>query len=307
VTMKYVITRDIIKASFVKKNINKRLLIFLTASSLLLFAIPDFYNLFSVKKVYVTRIVPNVWHNSTLISLTPFAILLFWKQYQVLSAKDSPGTKSIFIIFLLMLVNVLIKPSFFFVFAPITTLFLFFRYRFSRHFFINFIPILLTSGVVLILHQLIFILNTHSDLSHKNSVILTPLFHVWSHIIPAWYIPFALVMSFLLPITWFILYRKRLMIDRKLLQYALWMMVVALLISGFVAEEGSRHRHMNFFAQNVICCYLLNLVVISDAVKRYSSSQIFDARMKIFSLAFIAHLVTGILYLALMFYRGYYY
>src|SRR5688500_13785564 len=62
VTMKYVITKGIIRTFFVKKNVDRRLLIFLAVSSLFLFAIPDFYNLFYLKKLYVSRMVPNVWH-----------------------------------------------------------------------------------------------------------------------------------------------------------------------------------------------------------------------------------------------------
>jgi hypothetical protein len=306
VTAKYLITKHIILSAVDHAGNKKGLIIFVAVCSLVLFAIPDVYNLFYLKQIYISRIVPNVWHNSTIITLAPFAILLCWKQYIVLSSKESPGIKTIFLLFVLMLINVLIKPSFFFVYAPVTTVFLFFRYRFKLPFFVNLAPILITAIVVYLLQQMIYVQHIASLYDEKSSVAFTTPFYVWMQMIPAWYIPIALIMSFILPLTWFICYGKPMLVDRKLFQYVLWMMATGILISAVVSEKGPRELHLNFFWQNVICCYLLNLVVNIDVLKRYSGMGKMDMRMKIYSLVFLAHVLAGIFYFVVMFYRQHY-
>jgi hypothetical protein len=306
VTFKYVLTRNIINSFFSpaqKRGWETRAIPVL---SLILFAIPDVYNLFYLKQIYVSRIVPNVWHNSTVITLFPFAILLFWKQYRVLSGKEIPGIKNMFVLFLLMLVNVLIKPSFFFVYAPVTAIFLFSRFRLSKHFWLNIIPVVITIFVVYLLQQMIYEQNIASLYRQKSSVVLTTPFYIWSQVIPPWYIPVALIMSFILPTSYFILFGNVSFIDKNLWRYALSLMILALIISAVVAEQGPRALHLNFFWQNVICCYILDLVVVIDALSRYFSQSKPMKRMSIFSLVFFLHVLSGIFYFAVMFYRQHY-
>ena len=43
--------------------------------------------------LYLHRIVPNVWHNSTLIAVFPFALLLFWEEYRTLELSAGGNAK----------------------------------------------------------------------------------------------------------------------------------------------------------------------------------------------------------------------
>ena len=63
---------------------------------------------------YYGYFVPNIWHNSTLIFLFPFSILLYQKTLDVMNAKNV-CFHDIVIISILVAVNVFIKPSFFFI------------------------------------------------------------------------------------------------------------------------------------------------------------------------------------------------
>jgi hypothetical protein len=74
--------------------------------------------------MYLSKFVPLVWHNSTTILLFPFAILLFWKQLKMLDTKNEISAKEIAVINILVVLNLLIKPSFIFAYAPVTFMFL---------------------------------------------------------------------------------------------------------------------------------------------------------------------------------------
>ena len=85
---------------------------------------------------FLGKVSPNIWHNSTTIFLMPFAILLFWKSYQVLSGTQKENT---LLISMLVILNVFIKPSFFFVYVSVFPILLLFQFGISRSFFIKLI------------------------------------------------------------------------------------------------------------------------------------------------------------------------
>ena len=60
---------------------NKYITVF-SISLLFVFCLPVFYAYRGT--LYVAQMPPNVWHNSTVIFLMPFAILLFWFTYKQL-------------------------------------------------------------------------------------------------------------------------------------------------------------------------------------------------------------------------------
>lgn len=60
---------------------------------------------------YRGSFAPNVWNNSTTVLLAPFAILLFYKSYEQLQKYTM---KNNIIIIVLVILNIFIKPNFFF-------------------------------------------------------------------------------------------------------------------------------------------------------------------------------------------------
>lgn len=105
---KFLISYWVLKKNLVEKNyLFPLLMAFLL---LFVFSIPS---LTIVKKcLYFGNFVPNVWHNSTIIFLTPFAIALFYNVFLVKKYKYQ-----FFVSVFLILVNIAIKPSFIFVFV----------------------------------------------------------------------------------------------------------------------------------------------------------------------------------------------
>lgn len=116
------------------KNFDTILISILFLALLFCFAIPEIYNFFFLKKMYLGRTPSVVWHNSTIIAVFPFAILLFWRQLRLFDSKDtSLFNKDVLIVILLVVLNILIKPSFIFVFIPVTAVLILRDFRINEY------------------------------------------------------------------------------------------------------------------------------------------------------------------------------
>ena len=119
---------------------NKALPFALSFMMLFVFALPGL-NFFHVKDFYLGQLVPNVWHNSTVIFLMPFAMLLFFKSYELLfSNNQNTDGKNIIQITVLVIINALIKPSFLFTLLPSVFIFYWYNKFFNKR-AINNIPV----------------------------------------------------------------------------------------------------------------------------------------------------------------------
>jgi len=129
VTFKYIISKKIILDLLPSaNNYNSKQLTFIAIATLLFFSIPDFYGVFIIKKMYLGHFVPIVWHNSTVIFLFPFTLLLFLVQIKILQQKHSIPFKHLILSTLLIFINIAIKPSFIFVFTPVFSLIIISKY-----------------------------------------------------------------------------------------------------------------------------------------------------------------------------------
>ena len=121
---KYIITKKIVSDFIVKDLFLKRkVVIVISFICFFMYAIPDPFLFLIHKRMYLGKIVPIVWHNSTSIILFPFALLLFWKQLLIINGKQKITTKNTLLILLLIFLNVIIKPSFIIVYLPAQKLF----------------------------------------------------------------------------------------------------------------------------------------------------------------------------------------
>lgn len=109
----------------------------LTAAIVMLFvfALPGIKSVIS-HNLFYGQIVANVWHNSTVIFLMPFALLLFFSSYKMLYTETASKNNFSYIV-VLLIVNALIKPSFLFSLLPSVFAIIVFRiatgkYSFSK-------------------------------------------------------------------------------------------------------------------------------------------------------------------------------
>jgi hypothetical protein len=250
-----------------------------------------------LEKFYLGRFVPQVWHNSTTIFLFPFAILLFWKQLMVFDLSYKSNIKDIIILNILVFTNAAIKPSFLFVYLPITFLFLLNKFRsfYNKDFWLNLTPLLTGAILIIIQSYLIFKLELGGLQESDSNIAISYPFKILSSLIPFWYIPIAFLLSFLLPICTTLLYKE--ILTYKPYLFSLSLTVTGILISAFFYETGFRMYHGNMFWQNIICSYLLFLSTISFLTPKILNKNSWDIKIKFILVLFVLHSLSGFLYL----------
>ena len=260
------------------------------------FAIPDPFSIFILKKMYLSKFVPMVWHNSTTIFLFPFAILLFWKQLKMFNTKNHIAVKEILIINLLVVLNLLIKPSFIFAYAPITFFFLLHKnvIRNYKIWFIQLTPIITTLVVLMLQYYFIYVKQDGSFFYEKSELAIGLPFQFLLQFVPWWFIPFSFVFSYALVLFTMVCYKE--ILSYTPFCYALALTVFAIFISAFLIETGPRALHGNFLWQNIICTYLLFLVTITFLTPKLLNKQRWSIKDKVLVGLFTAHACAGLLY-----------
>ncbi|SHJ58147.1 hypothetical protein [Aquimarina spongiae] len=307
---KYWISKKIISQliSDINLKFKDNVITIVSFALLFCFAIPDFYNFFVLKQLYLGRTPSVVWHNSTTISVFPFAILLFWKQLKLFDRNDriSIFDRDIFLILALIILNILIKPSFVFVFFPISALFIMINtnWKLNKQCIIQLLPIFV-GGVFLLIQYLVIYQNQPETTQLSNSALEIGVpFEFFLAFIPVWYLPVAYLLSFALPIAVIFYYRE--ILKYKPFLYALSLTLFGILLSAFLLEGGLRKHHGNFTWQNIICSYLLLLTTVSFLLRKVKNQSLYSKKRIILWGLFILHFLSGILYLLKMYFTGRY-
>lgn len=245
---------------------------------------------------YLGQTPPNVWHNSTTIFLMPFALLLFWTSYKQLT---NPKNYRIWIIVLLVIANVLVKPNFFWVFSIVYPLLLIIRIGINARFWLNILPVILG----LLLSGTLYYLFSHNG--GGGGIIISP-FLVWSHFSSN--IPLSIVASIFFPLTFLSFYWKE-MLRSLLLKYAILSYLVSILIFLTIAETGERQLHGNFSWQCMVSNYILFMVVFMLWLEKITSNGKLGKlakKDKVIASSLIAHFIFGVAYLIKIFLSGSY-
>lgn len=243
---------------------------------------------------YLGQIPPNVWHNSTTIFLMPFAFLLFWISYQQLLR---PTKYRIYIITLLCILNILIKPSFYFVFCFIYPLMLIKSFGIKKEFWLNLFPLVIGSFLIVIQYYLIYKLG-FSNMDEDKSGISIGLFTVWSHFSPN--IAISLLASILFPLAFMCIYWKD-FLNNLLLQYSVLAFLIAVVIFCVLIETGPRLYDGNFFWQCVVCNYILFLVVSLMFYEKILSIGMTKWYNIIILICYVIQVESGFVYLVKLF------
>ncbi|MDO6444986.1 hypothetical protein Q4493_04275 [Colwellia sp. 1_MG-2023] len=290
-TAKFILTRKIFQYyNQNNKEIRKNSYVFILLPSILLlfvFSLP-------ASNYYLGQIPPNVWHNSTTILVMPFSLALFFLSYLQLI---KPSNKRISTLVILCLLNILIKPSYFFVFAMVFPLLLLKTFKFNNAMWRNLIPVFIGTLTTLILYYLIYSLSYGNQYADKASIIIKP-FSVWSYFTPN--ILYSLVASLVFPIIYIGFYWRD-VFKNLLLQYATISYLVAISLTALLSETGAREYHGNFFWQSTICSYILFLVTTLLFVEKVAFSGLKPLKNKVILGAFLLHFLAGIAYLIKIF------
>lgn len=250
------------------------------------------------QQLYLGTITPNVWHNSTWLFMMPFALLLFYFSYKYLLEGK---TDNWLLILILIVINISIKPSFFFCFGLSFPLLCLIRFKFTKK---SLIVVLITFlGFLILGLQYIYIYKFDNVLptfyNNESSKIIFQPFLVWNAFSKN--ILFDLMKSISFPILVYLLYYKYAK-NNLLLKYSLINYIFALLIFVLFAESGPRLFHGNLIWQTYAAAYILffsSLIVFVTQlnVKKFK----FEIRDFVVMAAYLLHIQSGILYLAKIF------
>jgi len=268
----------------------------LAISMLFVFALPGL-DFFTNNIFYLGQLPANVWHNSTVIFLMPFSILLFFKSFNLLFTREPVSKKEQFQIFLLVVVNAIIKPSFLFTIIPTVGLFFSWVYFFPKDKKMKFsllFPYLLGVIFIGVEYYLIFTKTHVSSITatQKSGVIIAP-FVVWKNYSSNLAISF--LTSCFFPIVYIVVSRG-VILKNKLVQFAIVNYVLAMAIWVFLAESGPRKFDANFCWQMIVATYLLFLVLVTQWVNDFNLSRMSKAKLYFVGTAFSFHFIWGIVY-----------
>ncbi len=239
---------------------------------------------------YIGQITPNVWHNSTVIFVFPFALALF-----LLSARylEDPSVRGLLLkLALLSGINILAKPSFFFVFAVAFPLMALVRFRLTAPFWKSLVPV--TVGGVGVLVSYLVLYESEAATEAGASVVLRP-FTVWSIFSDS--IPLSLLASTLFPLVATIVLR-RILFRNLHYQYAVVCYGIGATMMAVLSETGERQFHGNFFWQAYIAAYILFLVCLAATAKQAVLRRFKDHWVNAALIVFALHTVYGAAYLA---------
>ncbi|MBD2143828.1 hypothetical protein [Sphaerospermopsis sp. FACHB-1194] len=227
---------------------------------------------------YLGNTPPNIWHNSTTIFLMPFALLLFWQSYEQIK---TPKADRIVWISLLIILNIIIKPSFFFVFLVCYPIFFIKQFGWTKLTFVNLIPLLIGCfmlGIQYLGHYIWYIGSLTEGGDHGVTI---SLFTVWSHFSPN--IPLSLLGSLLFPLLCIILHWKT-AVNHLLIKYACFQYLIAITIYALLMETGLRQYHGNFGWQCIVASYILYLSASILLIEKLGLNQNNNAFSNLISL-----------------------
>jgi hypothetical protein len=246
---------------------------------------------FGAENHYLGQIPANVWHNSTIVFLMPFAVALFGLAVRYLRTADAGLVKWMIV---LIVFNVLVKPSLMFCFIPIFPIAALLRFGWGTPPFWRAVGVTAAAGLAVLLQYLyIYVVKPEgTGMQNDGSIALAPL-DVWhAYTKSVW---LALLASYVFPLVALAAGGRR-VAGNLGVQFALAMTVVGVIEFAVLKETGSREFDGNFLWQAIVTTYLLFLAIVA-ATLRWVRATGWTWRNGLVTLAFLAHVVAGFLYL----------
>lgn len=265
---------------------------------LFVFALPGI-NFFENNQFYYGLLPPNVWHNSTVIFLAPFSILLFFKSFQLFFTNAVADKKLLIQVFILVLLNAFIKPSFLFTIIPAVFIVAVFN-AFSKKSITGFralLPYIAGLVAVALQYYLIFRQNHISgvvDGGTASEVVVAP-FEVWKYYSPN--IAVSFIASFFFPLV-YIVVSKGQVLKNTMVQFALLNYTGGIAVWVLFAEEGFRKYDANFCWQAIIGAYLLYLCLLIQFINDRKAGSMNKLQLLVTGGSFMLHFLWGIVYWA---------
>lgn len=289
-TAKYTIVREAFREWTSSKNAK-----WAAFAMLFVYIIPLMYFLkplgifLSADNMYWGYYVPNVWHNSTILCMMPFAIacyLLSVKQFKQYTDRRNKY------ISLFLVLSVLVKPSFFFVYVIAYPIIMLSQYGLSKTFSKSLLP-LLAGGICLVYE---YVTIYYSGVNDGSSVVIdiAQLFTLdfWQSRI------LYLVVSLSLPLLFLCLYGRTIVRDPEF-WFVLIMLVCGLGIMWCCREMGPRANDGNFHWQAIAAMWFVYFYMLKTAINSEVSPSLQwgGYSQRAILIIFGLHVIMGFVYL----------
>ena len=291
-TTKYVLVREAFK-EWTSDKVAK----WSAVALLVVYVVPLMYFLkpfgifLSANNMYLGYYVPNVWHNSTILCMMPFAIacyLLSVKQFKEYSDKRN-GYIALFLV-----LSILIKPSFFFVYVIAYPIVMLYKYGLGKEIYRSLIPLLIGCICLAFEYMTIYYNGGNDGSSVVIDIMVLFTLNFWKQ--HALYF----IVSMLLPILFLIIYGRRVVLDLEF-WFVVIMLVGALGMGWCCRETGPRANDGNFGWQIIAAMwfvyYYMLKIMVADKRREILSTGGGDSH-NIALAAYSIHVIMGVVYLA---------
>jgi hypothetical protein len=234
------------------------------------------------KLIFLGQGSPNIWHNVTLWTVKPFALLATWYSIEGLAKQD---TKKLILATVFTLISIFAKPSFIIMFLPALLIYALATKEIKDILFIKFYMILSTLSILILLYQY-----THTFNKDEGKIIIDFL-GVWSLYSPN--IAVSIILALAFPLS-FVVLESDILNDKYIL--ISWIMIfVSVIYYATFAQTGRFYSHGNFGWSYMIAMSLLYLFSIVKFFEIYESLHFI--KKIILSVLLFLQTIIGVYYL----------
>ncbi len=255
----------------------------------LLFVTPIFLGIIN-HNMYLGVCSPNTWHNAPILATKGISIIAFFSFFSLLETyKTKIDGKEFALFSISMIVSVLAKPTFAFVFFPTVGLYLLYELVASRFkiikrsllFFIAFIP-----SFAALIYQYCILFD-----ESESSKIIFGFGTVWHLLVNN--LPFALLCGLAFPL-FVAIFNYRYFITSKIYRITAFFVIVSICEGYFLQEDGRRMLHGNFiwgYCHGLFFAFLISVILFAKTFKQRNMFY------RIGGIALIiAHLISGVIW-----------
>ena len=292
--LKYLFSHRLVKSSLLKEENNLSIFEISLLSFLMLFVSPLVYST-TQNYFYLGKLASNVWHDTTLIAVMPFVILLFYQSLKFIKNEQISILNVIYIL-LFSIINLLIKPSFLYAFIPAFSFILLFKYGIKhKKFWIGLTTLSFIALIIGINYYLVYETSLYNEVLKypKISIKVKPFFFFGQF---SRNISVDFFLSLVFPILCIVFFEKEVKVNLSL-QYVMWLFLFAFIIAILFEEGGSRAGQGNFAWQVILVNYLLFLSFASFAYQKIKELGYNDSKSIALIIVFAWHVLSGWVYI----------
>lgn len=251
--------------------------------------------------LYFGYLAPNVFHNPTILTLKPFALLLFYLSWKIFPAgSNSSSSRLIAVCATVTMLSALAKPSYIICFLPALALLvlgnlLVHEKPDGKLLFIGFIA---PAAIVLIAQFYLTYSSAQTSLYKGESGIVLAPFLVMSAL--SKWLPAKLLLSTLFPCAVLFCYFRAAIRDRQLV-FAWLTFLIGAFYTYFLAESGPRMLQGNFIWSGQICLFILFVATALFFAREQAQGKVCPGlfstwRALLCSAIYCLHVVSGIIF-----------